>query len=103
MKVGLNVPKNIGGKVFPAGCVVDLFDHEALALIESGEGSAVVDGTMARKKAYGVPGCVPPPEPSAINQMAEFFTGLALHDAKQDNGDEGTVSDSKQKTNTLKK
>lgn len=60
MKVGLNVPKNIGGKVFPAGCVVDLFENEALALIASGEGSAVPDGTMARKKAYGVPGCVPP-------------------------------------------
>ncbi len=60
MKVGLNVPKNIGGKVFPAGCVVDLFENEALALIASGEGSAVPDGTMARKKAYGVTGCVPP-------------------------------------------
>jgi len=62
MKVGLNVPKTIGGKLFPAGCVVDLFDNEALALIKSGEGSAVPDGTMARLKAYGVPGCVPPAE-----------------------------------------
>lgn len=60
MKVGLNVPKQIGGKTFPAGCVIDLFEPEALALIASGEGAAVPDGTMARKKAYGVPGCIPP-------------------------------------------
>lgn len=60
MKVGLNVPKKIGDKIFPAGCVVDLFEPDALALIKSGEGAAVPDGTMARKKAYGVPGCMPP-------------------------------------------
>lgn len=60
MKVGLNVPKKIGYKTFPAGCVVDLFEPDAIALINSGEGSAVPDGTMARLKAYGVPGCVPP-------------------------------------------
>ncbi len=60
MKVGLNVSKNIGGKVFPAGCVVDLFEPDAKALIRSGEGAPVPDGTMARKKAYGVPGCMPP-------------------------------------------
>ena len=99
MKVGLNVPKNIGGKVFPAGCVVDLFENEALALIASGEGSAVPDGTMARKKAYGVPGCVPPSgfENKESDSMLRSFLGAVLTDAKIDHGGKAT------KTNTKKK
>lgn len=99
MKVGLNVPKNIGGKVFPAGCVVDLFDNEALALIASGEGSAVADGTMARKKAYGVPGCMAPAgfENKESDSMLRAFLGAALTDAKIDHGKDEA------KTNTKKK
>lgn len=59
MKIGLEVDKVIEGKRYPAGCVIDLFEPEAKALIASGEGKPVPDGTMARKKAYGVTGCVP--------------------------------------------
>jgi hypothetical protein len=94
MKVGLNVPKNIGGKVFPAGCVVDLFDREALALIESGEGSAVADGTMARKKAYGVPGCMAP---------AGFDNAIKVDNTSKSGLRDAIRELEKQKTNTLKK
>lgn len=94
MKVGLNVPKNIGGKVFPAGCVVDLFDSEALALIASGEGSAVPDGTMARKKAYGVPGCMAPV--GFESNIAEAFSRIAVNIANSEsNESEGTRKDKK--------
>lgn len=87
------MPKKIGDKTFPAGCVVDLFEPEALALIESGEGAAVPDGTMARKKAYGIPGCVPP---------AGFEAAI-----KVDNTPKSAIKDAiaeieKQKTNTKK-
>lgn len=101
MKVGLNVPKNIGGKVFPAGCVIDVFENEALALIESGEGSAVPDGTMARKKAYGVPGCM---APAGFNDKAKsVFAEIATYIARNEPANEGTLPSEKQKTNTLKK
>lgn len=99
MKVGLNVPKKIGDKTFPAGCVVDLFEPEALALIESGEGAAVPDGTMARKKAYGVPGCMPPAgfEP----ETASVFAQIANMIAEGENvASEGTKQD--KQTNTKK-
>lgn len=100
MKVGLNVPKSIGGKLYPAGCVIDVFDHEALALIKSGEGSAVPDGTMARKKAYGVPGCMAPAgfENKESDSMLGSLLGAVVQDAKTDHG--ANNGDKKQKTNT---
>lgn len=99
MKVGLNVPKKIGYKTFPAGCVVDIFEHEALALIESGEGAAVPDGTMARKKAYGVPGCVPPVGFDA--ETASVFAQIANMSAEGENAASEGTKQNKQ-TNTKK-
>lgn len=99
MKVGLNVPKNIGGKIFPAGCVVDLFEPDAIALIASGEGAAVPDGTMARKKAYGVPGCIPPAGFDA--KTASVFAQIAGMIAENESRDSEGTKKNKQ-TNTKK-
>lgn len=60
MKVRLTKDRIIGGKCYGKDSVVDLFQIEVEAIIAAGEGVAVPDGTMARKKAYGVAGCMPP-------------------------------------------
>ena len=62
MKVRLTKDRIIGGKQYGKDSVVDLLQPEVEAIIAAGEGVAVPDGTMARKKAYGVPGCMPPPD-----------------------------------------
>lgn len=59
-KVGLDFGETIEGRFYPAGCVIDIFDHEAAELVQAERAHYVADGTMARLKAYGVPGCFPP-------------------------------------------
>lgn len=107
MKVKLLVPKVIQGTVYPANCVIGLSEPEVEAIIAAGEGCAVPDGTMARKAAYGVVGCMPPegfmgvsapPSGGESDSMLSFFAGAVMGDAKKDHG-----ADTKQKTNTLKK
>lgn len=87
MKVGLNFGETIMGKHYPAGSVIDIFEPDALALIAKGRAAAVKDGTMARKKAYGIPGCMPPAGFDTMTKKAEPPKSEAT----------------KQKTNTLKK
>jgi len=101
MKVKLLVDKIIGGKRYGKDSVIDVFQPEVEALINDGEGCAVPDGTMARKKAYGVVGCMPPAgfvEDQTSETMSRFFAGAVMTDAKTDHEKEA-----KQKTNTLKK
>lgn len=92
MKVGLNFGETIMGKHYPAGSVIDIFEPDALALIEKGRAAAVKDGTMARKKAYGVPGCMPP----------AGFMGVNMPESAQNNSI-APQHKKKQKTNTLKR
>lgn len=98
MKIGLDFGETILGKYYPAGCVIDIFQPDAEALINAGRAHEVPDGTMARKKAYGVPGCMPPAEFKSSESERHFFAGAMLYDAKIDHG-----AGAKQKTNTLKK
>lgn len=60
MKVQLFFDKTIEATTYGAGSVIDLFQTEVEAIIAAGDGCAVPDGTMARKKGYGVVGCMPP-------------------------------------------
>ena len=59
MKVELLEDITIEGRVYPACAVIDVFDFEAIDLIEKNKAKTVPDGTMARIKAYGTPGCLP--------------------------------------------
>lgn len=65
MKVELLEPMVIGGKQYGKHSVVDLLQPDAEKIVADGAGRFVKDGTMARMKAYGVAGCVPPPGFSA--------------------------------------
>lgn len=60
MKVKLLRAKTIEGIVYPAHCVIGVSQPEAEAWIADGSAVSVPDGTMARKAAYGVVGCMPP-------------------------------------------
>lgn len=98
MKVKLFVDKILGGKCFGANSVVDVFQPEAEAIIGAGEGCAVPDGTMARKKAYGAAGCMPPAgfgESTESEEMLRGLLGVVSADAKNEIIE--------QKTNTFKK
>ena len=66
MKVKLFVDKVLGGTVYPAGSVIDVFQPEKEAIIAAGEGCDVKDGTMARIVAYDNAGCFP-------MDMPDFF------------------------------
>ena len=101
MKVRLFVDKIIGGKKYGKDSVIDLFQPEVEAIIKAGEGCAVPDGTMARKKAYGVVGCMPPV--GFESNVADAFSRTALNIAHGEPKHDGTQADAKQKTNTLKK
>jgi hypothetical protein len=100
MKVRLTKDRVIGSKCYGKDSVVDLFQTEVEAIIAAGEGVAVPDGTMARKKAYGVAGCMPPA--GFESNIKSVFSGLAVEIAQNEPRKEGTLSDAKQKTNTLK-
>ena len=101
MKVRLLVDKIIGGKKYGKDSVIDVFQPEAEAIIAAGEGCTVPDGTMARKKAYGVAGCMPPV--GFESNVADVFSRTALNIAQAEPKRDGTQTDAKQKTNTLKK
>ena len=59
MKIYLNEAVTIEGKTFPACAVIDVYQPEGEALIASGKGKEMPDGTMARIKSYDAPGCFP--------------------------------------------
>lgn len=94
MKIGLDFGETISGKYYPAGCVIDVFQPDAEGLIKAGRAHAVPDGTMARKKAYGVPGCMPP---------AGFDTAIKVDNTPKSSLRDAIAELQKQKTNTLKK
>lgn len=92
MKVKLLRAKTIGGKTYPAHCVIGVSQPEAEAWIKDGSAVSVPDGTMARKAAYGVVGCMPPAGFEAR------FAGVETPASTTDH-----AGYTKQKTNTLKK
>lgn len=94
MKVRLTKDRIISGKQFGKDSVVDLFQPEVEAIIAAGEGVAVPDGTMARKKAYGVPGCMPPA--GFESNLQSVFAGLAVDIAQSEPTNEGTLPSGKQ-------
>jgi hypothetical protein len=63
---------------------------EVEAIIAAGEGVAVPDGTMARRKAYGVAGCMPPA--GFESNIKSVFSGLAVEIAQNEPRKEGTLS-----------
>lgn len=94
MKVRLTKDRVIGSKQYGKGSVVDLFQNEVEAIIAAGEGVAVPDGTMARRKAYGVAGCMPP---------AGFDGAIKIDNTPKSSLRDAIAEIEKQKTNTLKK
>ena len=101
-KIGLDFGETIEGKFYPPGCVIDIFDKDAKALVDAGRAHYVPEGTMARLKAYGVPGCNPPQQP-IHTAIQDVFIGAALDIADHEPENEGTTSEKNKKTNTLKK
>jgi len=94
MKVKLLKPKTIQGQTYPANCVIGVSQPQAEAWIADNSAVAVPDGTMARKAAYGVPGCMPP---------AEFPGTIKVDNTPKSSLIDALVSIEKQKTNTLKR
>jgi len=94
MKVKLLKPKTIQGQTYPANCVIGVSQPEAEAWIADKSAIDVPDGTMARKAAYGVIGCMPPDG---------FSDAIKVDNTPKSSLRDALAQMHKQKTNTLKK